>query len=752
MDVHIGRLIEQVDPSWAIVQGRYDPGLEPHYETVFTLANGYVGVEGSMDFVTDAGTPGTYFAGVFDVREDQGNPRLAVAPSWTWMDLRIGGEPVNLLNGRVVSFRRVLDMKRGLLLSVMRLRDRRGRVTTLRSMRVVSRADEHVSLIRVEIEPENYTADAEVRFLLDADTLAKHPRIHGEFVQQCALIDAGQRGAGVFLEATTTGTQIRIGLASCTSGRAAPRAERAVKQIAEVIGLRLKRGSPVAFNRVVTFYTGRDTPEPAAQALQHLARCRRKGLAELLAEHFEAMDAYWRVADVRIDPDRRAQRGLRWCILQLIQLANPRDPDYSPAAKGLHGLGYAGHVFWDTELFMLPFYQVQFPQVGRMNLMYRYRRLDAARRNAAKDGYRGARFPWESARDGSEVTPTWANTGLYEIHISADVALAFVNHLKWTNDVAFFRRYGVEVIAETARFFATKAERDKRGRYHLRRVIGPDEFHEEVDDNYATNFLAAWNMREALQRMRELKRTAPHQYRRLAAKIRWTPSDERLLATVAQRMAYPPIRKGVCEQHAGFFRLRDVPMLRRAEYGRPVFPDVPVQQCQILKQADVVLLHLLFEDAFSEAVKRASYEYYEPRTCHGSSLSASSYCMAGLKLGIEERAYNYFLYCALLDVENLRGDTAGGLHAANAGGAWQCAVFGFGGVSVREGRLRVEPRLAGPWRSMQFSIGYHGRRIQVEATKRQVRLALDGPAMELLVAGRPVRLKTGRELTVPLKG
>ncbi len=750
MERRISRLIRQVQDSWAVVQRRYDPRLEEHYETVFTLANGYVGVEGSMEFVTDAGTPGTYFAGVFDVREDQGNPRLAVAPTWTWVDLIIGGEPVNPLNAEVVSYRRVLDMKRGLLLSAMRLRDRRGRITTVRTLRVVCRSDDHLSLMRTEVEAENYRADAVVRFLLDAETLAKHPRIHGQFFQQCALLEAGWRGDNAFLEVRTTGTRIRIGLAAHTAAPGRISIERGVKRTDEVARVRLDRSKPLAFDRLVTFFTERDTRTPRSDALKHLARCRRRGFAQLLDEHVAAMTCHWHLADVEIGADREAQRGLRWCILQLIQLANPRDPDNSPAAKGLHGLGYAGHVFWDTELFMLPFYQVQLPQVARMNLLYRYRRLDAARRNAAKDGYRGARFPWESARDGSEVTPTWANTGLYEVHISADVALGFANYLKWTNDVGFFRRYGIEVTIETARFFATKAERDRKGKYHLRRVIGPDEFHEEVDDNYATNFLAVWNMRQALGLLHDLKQTSPRRYRCLTRKINWTRADEKLLAKVADNMHFPSLKNSVCEQHAGFFKLRDVPMMRRAEYGRPLFPDVPVQQCQILKQADVVLLHALFEDEFTDKVKRASYRYYEARTCHGSSLSASGYCMGGLKLGIDEMAYNYFMCAALLDVANLRGDTGGGLHAANTGGAWQCAVFGFGGVAVRDGRLTVNPRLPIPWRSMRFSIGYHGRRIAIHATKKNVWLSLDGRPLDLTVAGRPIRLTQQRGVTVPL--
>ncbi|OQY09159.1 MAG: hypothetical protein B6I29_03995 [Marinitoga sp. 4572_148] len=408
--------------------------------------------------------------------------------------------------------------------------------------------------------------------------------------------------------------------------------------------------------------------------MEEIKKARTLGFDKLFEEHKEEYDKLWKIADIKIEGDKKADKALRYNIFSLLSLANPEDNFVSIGAKGLHGEGYKGHVFWDTEIYMLPFYIYEYPEAAKAFLMYRYNTLKKARENAMKNGYKGAQYPWESADTGEEETPKWGEdyygnkvriwTGDIEYHITADIAFAIREYLRATDDWNFFLNYGAEMFFETARFWVSRAEYNKaKDRYEINEVIGPDEFHEHVNNNFYTNYLAKWNILQALKYVRFLKENYNEQYRKIVEKINLNQDELKKWEIVANKLFIPWNKEShLIEQFEGYFKLKDRTISEYDEKNMPKWPKnvdlSKLNDYQLIKQADVLMLmHLLPED-FDFKTKKINFEYYEKRTMHKSSLSPSMYAIMGLAIGDHSKAYEYFMRTALVDLENNQGNTA----------------------------------------------------------------------------------------------
>lgn len=436
----------------------------------------------------------------------------------------------------------------------------------------------------------------------------------------------------------------------------------------------------------------------------------------------------------------------------MISAANPEDDRVSIGARGLTGDAYAGHVFWDTEIFLLPFYTLTWPEAARALLMYRYHTLPAAREKAAARGYRGAFYPWESA-DGHEATPPYIRgknraailiaNAAQEQHISADIAYAVWQYWQATGDDAFFLEAGAEIILETARFWASRAEPGMDGRFHIRQVIGPDEYHDGVDDNAYTNGLAQWNLECALATAQWLRDRWPERWPELRDRLDLVQEEEQLWHRVAEGLDIAwDTDTGLIEQFAGFFDLEHIDVPPPAE--RRVAMDVLVgaeriQGSQVAKQADALMLLALLPDRFPRAVQAANFSYYAPRCAHGSSLSPAIHALVAARLGEMDAAESYFRDTAAIDLDDTMGNASEGVHMAALGGLWQTVVFGFAGVSLRPFGLELAPHLPPAWRLLRFRLQWRGR---------QVRVQLDGEAREAtttLERGEPMVIRVGPE-------
>jgi trehalose/maltose hydrolase-like predicted phosphorylase len=460
--------------------------------------------------------------------------------------------------------------------------------------------------------------------------------------------------------------------------------------------------------RIVAYH-----PDPAA-AQAALAAAERLGFDGLLGEHRAAWARRWDEADIRIEGDPQLQRDVRFALFHL--MASVADHgEAAVGARGLTGPAYKGHVFWDSDVFVLPFLAATHPAAARAMLEYRVRRLSAAQGVARRFGRAGARFPWESAVDGLDVTPMSARlptgelvrirTGEIEEHIVADVAWATACYLDWTGDVDFGRGAGRELLIETARYWASRVRFDSGGHGHIYGVIGPDEYHEPVDDNAFTNVMARWNLRRAAA----LPAVATDE------RDRWLAISDALID------GYDP-ETGRYEQFAGFDKLEPV-MVATLAPRRPIAGDLLLgteraTRAQVIKQADVLMLHHLVPDEVAPDSLGPNLEYYEPRTSHGSSLSPAVHAALLARARRYDEALTWLRVAARMDLGDLSGSTAGGLHLATMGGVWQALAYGFAGVRAHAGRLIVDPRLPPAWTALELRLRFHGAplRLRIEHT------------------------------------
>jgi kojibiose phosphorylase len=475
-----------------------------------------------------------------------------------------------------------------------------------------------------------------------------------------------------------------------------------------------------------------------------------RGFDALRRDQRAAWRRKWRDADVAIDGDPILNNALRFSIYHLIQANAEDDPRVAIGAKALSGLGYRGHFFWDTEVFMLPMFIFTNPPAARNLVAYRWHSLGGARAKAREYGYRGAMFPWEGTLDGSEQCPRWVGPGRVwcgekQHHVVADVAWGAWSYYQATNDVDFMLDLGLELLVECARFWASRPRlKPKTGEYEIRDIIGPDEYHVGVDNNAYTNYLAAWTLRIADRALAALGRRA--KAAEVAQRLRLRKDERPRWRQIARRLRFGyNERTGLIMQHDGFADLRDVPRNRKRPRGeRPV-----------LKQADVLMLMRMFPHNFPRRAVKANWDYYEPLTDHGSSLSRGVHAVVAADLGMTRKALDYFADACQLDLIDRNGNTGDGVHAAALGNAWLGAVRGFGGLVVDDdGALSIDPALPARWRGLRYRIHYRGGVLSVDIGRRRISLRYDHPdgnRLDMRCQRRKLSLKSGEDRTVALR-
>lgn len=753
------------EQGWAL----RDIGL---HETNLALGNGYVGSRAVLEEMPAGSTPGTFFAGVFDAIGCQ-VPELVNAPNPFDFRIALPGEKLGNAAMDVLEHERVLDMRRGLLLRRTVFSDRRRRRFEYRSVRFLSMADRHAGVMRISLTSLDDAVTLDVRSAVDASVSNEGLVTEGR-KRHFSLQEVAHRGGARYLCVRTLGQGTQLAYASQLTVRQGGRT-RAVPGIDHAFRIRLRKGETVRFTKVFSLHTSRETKPKAVKgvALRGLRRSVRAGFETLLSRHCRAWDGLWRTSDFAIAGKPGTQRAIRFSIYHLLSCAADSGVPAGIGAKSLSGEGYRGHSFWDTEIYTLPFYVYTRPEAARQLLRYRCERLDEARRIAAEKGFRGAMFPWESADTGKETTPLWhkddrgafhyIRTGLQEHHITADIAYGLWNYYAVTGDTEFMLRHGLEVLFETARFWASRVAYSRRRRlYEIKGVMGPDEFHEDVDNNAFTNTMALWNMDVAERARDAFRKRYPKRVARIERKIGFRPAELRSWRGLRARLANTPAlwRKGrVIEQFEGFFRKKDMRPPRLDEHGMPVLskPLSAKQRdsSQFIKQADVVLLLYLLPDLLDRKDTLKNYRYYEKRTLHGSSLSLPIYAVMALASGDRKKAYDYLEASLHTDLRNIHKNSRHGIHIACCGGNWQTLFHGFGGVSVSKGMLHLEPMLPKGWSSMRFSLSWRGRTLDIEVDRKRLRVRIPsrgrGGSTEVRVFGARKTLRAGRTHSFPLR-
>jgi kojibiose phosphorylase len=695
------------DPAWRLDVSGFDTGREPDVESWFTVANGRSGTRGALEERSPDSAAGFYIAGIFGCpASENAVPQLVRGPEWTRLHPRAGGGAVDLCCGEILDHRRVLDLRQAILLRDWRQSLPTGEDWRFRSARFASQSDRSIMALEAEAGID------EGRLALTGDIPMPHDQPAAESVVARGPAD-----------------QLRVSVEPMGGANHA----------AVAVATREHEGR---LERIVAVDQG-PRSDGHLHAGDDLRHAEGLGLPTLRARHRRAWRDRWRGADIAVDGfDAELQRAVRFALYHLISSGDPDRDLASIGARGLTGPGYGGRVFWDTEIFLLPFFIWTHPPTARALLSYRHRTLPAARDKARRLGYDGALYAWESADTGEDATPTYAElpdgtrleivTGTKEHHISADVAWAVSQYWLATGDDGFLVTTGAEIVLETARFWASRAEAGVDGRSHITDLVGPDEYHEGVDDNAFTNVMARWNLLTALELCERVPALDQGSWDDLVARIGLQPGEPDRWREVAAGLVdgFDPSTQ-LYEQFAGFSDLEDiraVDLAPRPFGGEMVLGVERLRQSQVVKQADVVMLAHVLPEVMPGDVALANYRHYEPRTSHGSSLSPAIHSAVAARLGLLDDGVKYFRMAALLDLDNKMGNAAHGVHIATMGGLWQAAVVGFGGVRAEREALRIDPHLPAGWRTLSFTVQWHGTTVHVEATEADVTLQLDGPA------------------------
>lgn len=754
------------DDLWLVKETAWVKKLQNTRESQFALGNGYLGTRGVLEEIPYQAKPGTYIAGVYDKLMSQVT-ELVNFPNPFNFKLAVKGEKLDVNAMDVITHNRVLNLKKAVLVRQTKYKNSKGHRFDYQSLRFVSMDNKNLGVMQIAVTPMDSGCVLDVNTGIDTSVCNSGTITEGN-KRHFRVCELGRSNNAGYLVAETL--QKKYGIIYW-SGFYYKAGFNKIYAKDNIFQLKIKKGQTVIFTKViyVSSYLGKENNDLAK--LKQIAFKKFNSLFHMrievmLNKHMKAWDKLWKISNIEIKGTTNIQQNLRFNIYHMLICGYDDNGFSNIGARTLSGEGYKGHIFWDTEIFMSPFYLYTRPQIAKSMLLYRYNRLDKAREIAREQGFKGAMYPWESADDGDEQTPTWAKdingkivkifTQTFEHHITADIAYAVYQYYRATGDDRFMNQYGYEIIFEAARFWASRVEfNKKKGWYELKNIIGPDEFHIDVNNNAFTNMITKWNLVMASKMYQRIKKRSPQAYAAVKKKIGLKNNEPKQWKIIAVRCKPMNVNKSsVIEQFDGYFKLNNLIIQEIDENGIPVLSPTAgtkdMNKTQLVKQPDVVMLMYMLSEVFSKKTKRANYDYYMPKTVHKSSLSPSISSIAASEVGDIFRAYNLFKVTLQADINDLYGNTQEGVHAASLGGTWQAVIYGFAGVSIKKDKLQINPRLPKTWNKIIFSFRWQACLLKFEVSNNSVQLKIFSSKreeIELAVFKKMYLLKINKKYT-----
>ncbi|MFA9216661.1 MAG: glycoside hydrolase family 65 protein [Sphingomonadaceae bacterium] len=736
--------------AWCIRETSFDTASHFLDETLFALGNGYIGLRGSHEegYSGPAGTSldGTYLNGFYESEPIQypeaafglakTNQFMLNVPNAKGIELWLDDERFDLLQGSLQHYERVLDLRTGLLTRTLEWTSPQGRRVAVQSRRMVCFDNKHLFAIEYQVTPLDFTGRLRLVSVLDGAVknleAGDDPRVGSAISGQSLHLVGQEQNVGFaalvqrthnsgFLLVSATDTELAGAAATLTIARAEQRLTQTYEWQAEP-------GKAVVLSKYGSYFSSRDYPEAElmARSKDTLASARAGGFEDLRLAQQQYLADFWQQADVQIAGDDALQQGIHFNQFHLLQSVG-RDGRTNISAKGVTGEGYEGHYFWDTEIYIFPFFLYSKPEIARKLLEYRYAGLPLARERARQMSHaKGALYPWRTIA--GEECSAYFPAGTAQYHINADIAYSIKLYMEATGDDEYLLRHGAEIVIETARIWTGIGSYDREGRFVINQVTGPDEYTALVNNNYYTNAMAQMHLNFAAAIAERLVQEYPDEFERIAGLTALDPNEPAAWRRAAALMHLPydePLQ--IHAQDDSFLNKKVWDFAATPKEHYPLllnYHPMVIYRHQVCKQAGVVLALLLLSDQFTLDDKRRDFDYYEAVTTHDSSLSSCIFSIIAAEVGYHDKAYDYFMETARLDLDDTHGNTHYGVHTAAMAGTWLGVAYGFAGMRVVNGALQFAPTLPKQWQHYTFKIHFRAALLEVHVEPGRVEYRL----------------------------
>ena len=762
--------------EWTIVEEGFNAELNREAESIFSLGNGYMGQRANFEESYSGDTlRGSYIAGVYYPDKTRvgwwknGYPeyfaKVLNSPNWIGIDISINGKEIDLSKTKILSFKRILNMKEGYLERRFRIEPSRGNFYSIVARRFLSMADPDIGVISYSVTAENSDGSIELSPYIDADVRNEDTN-YGEKFWEDISHDAGEGYCTVSSRTLKTGFFLSFSMRCSVSKNGKKSSVRPeIISKAGYTGNRIKAditsGDEITLNKYVSVQSSMNhKPEDVGRVAEERASYACKsGHNKLFAAHVKEWERIWSTSDIRIEGDIAAQQAIRFNIFHLNQTYTGKDERLNIGPKGFTGEKYGGSTYWDTEAFLLPFYLKTAPSsVSRNLLLYRYKHQQRSIENAEKLGFTdGAALYPMVTMNGEECHNEWEIT-FEEIHRNGAIAFAIYNYIRHTGDNDYLGHYGLEVLIGISRFLSQRISFSENiGKFVMLGVTGPNEYENNVNNNWYTSTIAIWTLSYTLQSIGELKVHNPALLKRVLKKTRFSYKEEsERWKNIIAEMHFPfDEKRMVFLQQDGFLDKELKPASQIPEGERPINQhwswDRILRSCYI-KQADVMQGMYVLEHMYDTETIRRNFEFYEPMTVHESSLSASIHSILASRIGNIKKAYELYLRTARLDLDDYNKEVAHGLHITSMAGSWLAIVEGFGGVRIYADRILLNPLIPDKWKSYSFHIRFRELPFEVRVNKKEVKIInLSGKVLPVMVFNKNYDIKGSDILTVKIR-
>jgi maltose phosphorylase len=756
---------------WQIVEEGFHPERNRESESIFSIGNGYMGQRANFEEqYTGDKMQGSYVAGVYYPDKTRvgwwknGYPeyfaKVLNAPNWIGIDVSADGHAIDLAKSKIGSFTRILNMKEGYLERSFSIFTTGNKIIEIESRRFVSMADPDLGVIRYSIRSVDFDGTLSFTVYVDGDVQNEDTNYGEKFWEEVEKENNGN--AGVLVTRTLkTDFHVATGMSFefMKNNKLVPVLPSAVyreKYIGTSVNINIAKGEEIVLYKYVSVLSSMNNRKErlVEDTNLRLDYARKTGFTKLFQSHSKEWERIWAISDVVIEGDAAAQQAIRFNIFHLNQTYTGKDERLNIGPKGFTGEKYGGSTYWDTEAFGLPFFlKTAEKEVGRKLLLYRYKHLEKSIENAAKLGFKnGAALYPMVTMNGEECHNEWEIT-FEEIHRNGAIAFAVYNYIRHTGDEDYIADYGLELLIGISRFWSQRTTYSENlKKYVILGVTGPNEYENNVNNNWYTNSLAVWTLSYTLGNIKALGEKNSEKLSVILEKTKFNSEETVRWEKIIEGMHFPfdPVRNVILQQD-GFLDKELMPASELPPDERPINQnwswDRILRSC-FIKQADVLQGIYLFEERFDTETIKRNFDFYEPMTVHESSLSACIYSIMASRIGNIEKAYELYLRTARLDLDDYNNEVCDGLHITSMAGTWLAIVEGFGGMRIRGDKVVLNPLIPSNWKTYSFHARFRGILFEVRVDKDKVSIEnLSGNTLEIIICESEYKLQgTGKVL------